>query len=87
MGARSSEAVIIQMSSRGQVTLPSSVRSKIGVHGGDPFLVTVEDGRVVLSPAIVSPVENYTEERITEFDTSASMTDDEIAKARVRWGL
>jgi hypothetical protein len=41
----------------------------------------------VLQPAVDSPLEIYTDERIAEFEAAASMTDEELAAARRRWGL
>lgn len=55
--------VIAQISPRGQVTLPVSVRKALGLKPGDALLVRVEEGRVVLEPAQVLPLEAYTEER------------------------
>jgi len=34
----------------GQVTLPASIRKKLGIEGGDLIEVTVEDDRAVLLP-------------------------------------
>jgi AbrB family looped-hinge helix DNA binding protein len=40
---------------RGQVTLPADVRLQLGLKEGDHLLVTVESGRVVLTPATLVP--------------------------------
>jgi AbrB family looped-hinge helix DNA binding protein len=40
---------------RGQVTLPADVRLQLGLKEGDDLLITVEDGRVVLTPATLVP--------------------------------
>jgi AbrB family looped-hinge helix DNA binding protein len=40
---------------KGQVTLPQSVRRALQLDEGDDLLVTVEDGRVVLTPAALIP--------------------------------
>ena len=40
---------------RGQVTLPAQVRMDLGLREGDSFLITVEHGRVVLTPAALIP--------------------------------
>jgi AbrB family looped-hinge helix DNA binding protein len=40
---------------RGQVTLPAHVRLQLGLKEGDDLLITVEDGRVVLTPGTLVP--------------------------------
>jgi hypothetical protein len=51
-------------------------------------VLTVElSGRsIVLTPAVVAPVELYTEERIAEFEAGAELEPDELARAREAWG-
>jgi len=52
------------VSNRGQITLPVSLRRKMGIDGGG--VVTVEElgGKLVLTPAAVMEVEMYTDEQI-----------------------
>lgn len=76
---------LVQLSSRGQVTLPAPVRKALGLHSGDAFRVQVMDGRVVLEPVEVLPVELYTDERVEEFERAAALTDEEFERARRAW--
>jgi hypothetical protein len=46
--------------------------------------VHVEDGRIILDPAVVLPVEIYTGNRIAKFAEQATMTTEE-EKARRYW--
>ena len=78
-------ATLIQLSERGQLTLPAEVRKALGLRGGDAFQVRVEDGCVVLEPVEVTPIELYTEERIEEFLESAEMSEEQLARARKVW--
>ncbi len=78
---------VLRLSPRGQVTLPASVRAALGLEPGDVFTVTVVDGRVVLEPVEVVPVERYTDERVSEFLRAAEVTDEELADARRRWNV
>jgi AbrB family looped-hinge helix DNA binding protein len=78
---------VVQVSPRGQVTLPASVRRALGLEPGDNLLISVEGDRAVLQPAVVVPIERYTEERTSEFDEAAQMSPDEIRKARRKWRL
>ena len=76
-----------QLGTRGQITLPAEVRRAVGLRPGDTLLVRVVEGRVVLEPAVVMPLELYTEERAAEFARAAEMSEEELARARRRWGL
>jgi len=40
---------------KGVVTIPQQVRDQLDLHEGDNLLVTVEDGRIVLTPAALIP--------------------------------
>lgn len=77
---------VVQVSPRGGLTLPAEIRREAGVHAGDTLVVSVEDGRILLQPAVVVPVERYTDERVREFAASAEMTPKEIARAKRKWG-
>lgn len=76
---------IAQLSARGTVTLPAAIRRSLGLAEGDVLTVTVRDGRIVLTPAAVTPVELYSEERIAELTAGSNMTEAEMATARRRW--
>ncbi len=70
---------IAQLSGRGTITLPGSIRRKLGLSEGDVFTVRIENGSVVLTPAVVAEVELYTDERLAEFETAGQMSEDELA--------
>jgi len=69
------------------VTLPAAIRKALGLKAGDALLLGIEEGRVVLEPARVLPVEAYTEERIREFTQAAEVSEEELAAFRKAWGL
>ncbi|BAS26119.1 AbrB family transcriptional regulator [Limnochorda pilosa] len=79
--------MLTQVSTRGQITLPAEIRRAAQVRPGDHLLVRVEGGRIVLEPAVIVPVERYTEERMREFAREAEMSPEELDAARKRWGL
>lgn len=65
---------MIKLGKRGQVSIPRSVLSRLGLEGEVPLLVeTTEDGAILLRPAGVYPIELYSEERIEEFDAADRM--------------
>jgi antitoxin PrlF len=80
-------ANVVQLSPRGQITLPGPVRRALGLEPGDNLVVSVDGERVVIEPAVVVPIERYTAERTKEFEESARMSPDEIRKARRKWRL
>jgi bifunctional DNA-binding transcriptional regulator/antitoxin component of YhaV-PrlF toxin-antitoxin module len=63
------------------------VRRALGLEPGDNLVISVEGDRAVLQPAVVVPIERYTDERTGEFDEAARMSPDEIRKARRKWRL
>ncbi|WP_457637714.1 AbrB/MazE/SpoVT family DNA-binding domain-containing protein [Oceanithermus sp.] len=77
---------ITQISKRGQITLPAEVRKMLGLEPGDALVVRVEEGRIVLEPAVVLPLELYSDERIAEFNKSAEVSPEEIEAFKKAWG-
>jgi bifunctional DNA-binding transcriptional regulator/antitoxin component of YhaV-PrlF toxin-antitoxin module len=63
------------------------VRKALGLKPGDALLLRVEEGRVVLEPAQVLPLEAYTEECIQEFAQAAEVSQEELAAFGKAWGL
>jgi antitoxin PrlF len=87
MARNTQHGSLVQLSPRGQVTLPVDVRKTMGVKAGDAMVVSIEEGRIVLSPAVVTPVERYTDARIAEFEQASHMTAEEIRAAQTTWDL
>jgi AbrB family looped-hinge helix DNA binding protein len=82
-----SSANVVQLSPRGQVTLPALVRRALGLEPGDNLVISVEGDRAVIAPAVVVPIERYTEERTKEFEEAARLSPEEVRKARRKWRL
>jgi AbrB family looped-hinge helix DNA binding protein len=78
---------LIQLSPRGQITLPSEMRRQLRLRTGDAFQVRIEDGRIVLEPVEETPVELYTESREQEFRENMELSESELAEAREAWKL
>lgn len=73
----------VALGDRGQVTIPSRTRRRLGLKAGDPLLLEErEDGSLVLRPAAVYPIEIYTDERIKEFLEAERMTPAERRKVQ-----
>ncbi len=56
------------VSSRGQITLPSSVRKRMGIQAGGIVTLEERDNVVVLRPAAVVEIETYSNEDIAQWD-------------------
>ena len=66
---------IVLMSEKGQVTIPQSIRQKLKIAKGDPLLVDMDPkGCIRLRVATVLPVENYSNERLKEFEKENTLT-------------
>jgi len=77
---------ITQISKRGQITLPAEVRKMLGLEPGDTLVVRVEEGRIVLEPAVVLPLELYSDERIEEFEKNAEVSPEALEAFKKAWG-
>lgn len=49
---------LVAMSKTGRMTLPATARRRLGIEGEMEFEVEVEDGNLVLKPAVVLPLED-----------------------------
>ena len=80
-------ADLAQLSSRGTITLPAPLRRKLGLSEGDVFTVRIENGSIVLTPAVLTEVELYTDDRLREFESTGQMSEEDLRKARRSWKL
>lgn len=78
---------LVQLSDRGQLTLPADLRNRLKLKGGDHFMVSMKEGGIVLELVETLPIEFYTEERVAEFAANAEMSEVELNEARKAWGL
>ena len=70
-----SETLVV--SSRGQITLPARLRKRLGIRSGDVVILEERGNEVVLKPAIVLEVQNYSDEQIAEWDAEDKLSDQE----------
>ena len=73
--------VSVLVTSRGQITLPADVRKRLGIKAGGVVLLEERNGEVVLRPAAVLEIENYSEEDIANWDKEDRLT--ESARAAI----
>jgi AbrB family looped-hinge helix DNA binding protein len=58
----------IVVSGRGQITLPASMRKRLGIKAGGVLVVEDRKGELVLRPAAVVELDTYTEEEIARWE-------------------
>lgn len=65
------------VSNRGQLTLPVSVRKRLGIKNGGAIIMEERDNELILKPAIVLEVEMYTDEQVLAWDKTDHLDEDE----------
>jgi AbrB family looped-hinge helix DNA binding protein len=58
----------IVVSGRGQITLPASMRRRLGIKAGGVLVVEDRKGELVLRPAAIVELDTYTEEAISRWE-------------------
>lgn len=73
-------ANIVQVSAKGQVTLPEPIRRKMGIAKGAVLSVEERGGEIVLKQVSVLPTRLYTDEEIAAWVAEDTITEDEREK-------
>ena len=75
---------VIKLGKKSQVSIPKAILKRLGLEGETMLLVeTTADGGILLRPAVVYPIEMYTEERIEEFISDDRLTDEETKQLQL----
>lgn len=76
---------LVKLGKKGQVTIPKGILQAIGIVDETPLLVEVTtDGAIMLRPAVVYPVEMYSEPRIAAFERENAVPAATLSKVRDR---
>jgi len=75
---------IIKVSSKGQIVIPREVRKKLGVKGGEKFLVLTRDGDILLRKTKEPSLEE-TGERIDKVIKEEGFDVDKLVDEAVEW--
>ena len=67
----------LTVSSRGQITLPASMRKHLGITPGDSVIVEESDGALQLKPAVVYELDLYSDEQIADWDAADQLSPQE----------
>jgi len=73
------------VSSRGQITLPASVRKRLGIGAGDILILEDRNGEIILRPAAVLEIELYSDEQIAQWNDQDRLTPGE--REKILWNL
>ncbi len=65
------------VSSRGQITLPASLRKRLGIKSGDVVILEDRGGEIVLKTGVVLEIQHYTDEQIAQWDSEDLLSDSE----------
>lgn len=63
------------VSSRGQITLPTALRKRLGIKSGDVVILEERGNEVVLKPGMVLEVQHYSDEQIAQWDEDDKLSD------------
>lgn len=75
---------VLTMTSRGVVTLPARLREFLGIKAEDQLIAETTPEGLLLRPAVTLPVENYSDDRLREFQESEAELAEFLAKKRTR---
>ena len=65
----------LTVSNRGQVTLPAAMRKRLGIKGGDVVIVEDRGTEIVLKPAVVLEIQQYSDDDIEQWDAEDRLDD------------
>ena len=63
------------VSNRGQITLPASMRKRLGIKGGDVVILEDRGTEIVLKPAVVLEIQQYSDDDIEQWDAEDRLDD------------
>ncbi len=72
------------VSSRGQITLPATLRRRLGIKGGDVMTLEDRSDEIVLKPAVVVELQLYGDEQIARWDAEDALSDEERTRILAR---
>lgn len=67
----------LTVSTRGRITLPASIRKRLGLRGGDVLILEERANEIILKPGAVDSIERYNDDQIAAWDQADELGDDE----------
>ena len=65
------------VSGRGQITLPATLRKRLGIKSGDVMILEDRGDEIVLKPGVVVELQLYGEEQVARWDAEDALSDEE----------
>lgn len=65
------------VSNRGQITLPVAMRKRLGIKGGDIVVLEDRGTEIVLKPAVIVELQQYSDDDIETWDADDRLDDGE----------
>lgn len=65
------------VSNRGQITLPAAMRKRFGIKGGDVVILEDRGDEIVVKPAVVLELQQYSDDEIEAWDADDRLDDRE----------
>ena len=72
------------VSNRGQITLPATLRKRLGIKGGDVMILEDRGDEIILKPGVVVEIQLYSDEQIAQWDAEDTLTGQERARILAR---
>jgi AbrB family looped-hinge helix DNA binding protein len=76
----------VVVSGRGQITLPASMRRRLGIKAGGVLVAEDREGELVLRPAAVVELDTYTDEEISRWDREDRLSPGERSRILKKTG-
>ena len=76
----------IVVSGRGQITLPASMRKRLGIKAGGVLVVEDRKGELVLRPAAVVELDTYADEEIARWEREDRLSQGERSRISKKVG-
>ncbi|MEI6305877.1 MAG: AbrB/MazE/SpoVT family DNA-binding domain-containing protein [Deltaproteobacteria bacterium] len=73
------------VSSRGQLTLPSSLRKRLGLRNSGAVIMVERNNEVVIKPAAVLEIEMYSDDQIAVWDDDDRLSPEERSNLLARF--
>lgn len=74
----------LTVTSRGVITLPAKLRQALGLKADDQLIAETTPEGLLLRPAVMLPLEIYSDRRIREFDEAEAELDKVLRRKKKR---
>jgi antitoxin PrlF len=76
------QKIALAVSPRGQLTLPATLRKKLGLFSGGMIVIDEHEGTFRLQPAAVVGIRLYSDEQVKEFTEAERISPEEAHRLR-----